>query len=144
MKVKQIRNWLGLYFLLFTVILGGYILLFKETWLLPIPDTAGIDSFEIIIPVLVGQLTIIFKWYSIERKTEDVFIDIPRWVVMGPPILISLLIIGSIVNLIIGNSDGQNQSVISANTFKGIVTFCVSVLNATTMFIVGRFFKIDE
>jgi uncharacterized protein YacL len=144
MKIKTIRNWLGIYFLLFTSLLGGYILIFKESMLLPITEAAGIDSFEIIIPVLVGQLTIIFKWFGIDRKEENIRVDIPSWVVKGPPIIITILIIGAILSLVIGNLRDAKVGAISANTFKGIVTFCITILNATTLFIVGRFFKVQK
>ena len=144
MKVKHIRNWLGIYFLAFTSILGGYILIFTDSILLPIPPEAGIDSFEIIIPVLVGQLTIIFKWFGIEKKQENIKVDIPVWVVKGPPIIISVLIICALLSVIIGNLRGAKVGAISASTFKSIVTFCVTILNATTLFIVGRFFKLDD
>jgi len=143
MTIKQIRNWLGLYFLLITSVLGGYILMFKETSLLPISKSEGIDAFEIIIPVLVGQLTIIFKWFGIGQTEQDKIVDIPVWVVKGPPIIVAILLIGAVVNLVVGNSDGTHAKVISPDSFKAIVTFSVTLLNATTLFIIARFFKIE-
>jgi hypothetical protein len=88
MKKSEIQNWLGLYFLLITGILGGYLLLLKETPFLPIRKAEAITSFEILIPVLIGQLTIIFKWYGKDRNQKDIFVKIPKWVVKAPPILV--------------------------------------------------------
>ena len=143
MKLSQIRNWLGIYFLLITGILGGYILLFKETTMLPISHSEAINSFQIILPVLVGQLTIIFKWYGADRPEEDVIVNIPIWVIKAPPVMVSALLILSIAILIIGNLGAGETWAISPDSFKAIVTFCVTILNTTSVFIILRFFKIN-
>ncbi len=143
MKISQIRDWLGLYFLSITVSLGGYLILCSETIALPISKSEAMDCLEIIIPVLIGQLTLMFKWYGIDQKTVDKKANIPSWVVKGPPIMVSFLLLCSIVILIVGNLDEGKSWVISPDTFKRLITFCVSVLTGTSVFIVARFFKID-
>jgi hypothetical protein len=143
MKLSQIRNWLGIYFLLITGILGGYILLFKETTMLPISHSDGLSAFQIIIPVLVGQLTLIFKWYGAERAENDEIVNIPVWVIKVPPLMVSVLLILSISILVFGNLGDGKSWAISPDSFKTIVTFCVTILNATSVFIVLRFFKVN-
>lgn len=144
MKISEIRNWLGLYFLIITGILGAYILLCSETPLLPISKAEATSSFEIIIPVLVAQITAIFKWYSVERKVEDVVVEIPTWVIKGPPIMVTIILLLSITNLVVGNLGEGKTWAISPDSFKGVITFCVTLLNATSIFIIMRFFKAEN
>lgn len=144
MTAAQIRDWLGKYFLLTTIILGGYILLFagRNTVLLRIDTQTGMDCFQIIIPTLVAQLTTIFRFFASSEKIEHTKVPIPPWVVKWPPLLSIGLIIVTIVVMAIGNvgdsgqpfSPGQEQ-------FKLVVTFYVTILNATTVFIIMRLFE---
>lgn len=142
MTERDVRNWLGIYFLVVTTVSGGYILLFADTRLLPgltRPNANGI--FEIIVPVLVGQLTVIFRWFGNQTSVNsDTPVDLPNWVVKAPPLLVSALLIITVLMLIVGNNREHPWGP-SAESFAAIVTFCVSVLNATTVFIVSRFFS---
>ena len=141
MPASSVRNWLGIYFLLVTGILGSYLLLFRETKLLPISKQEAIDSFEIIIPVFIGQLNLIFKWFSGNDPSapDEAPIPVPKWVVIGPPVMVVSILAFSIVALIVSNSG--DQAWIDPSSFKGVVTLCVSILNATTIYVVIRYFE---
>jgi len=142
MRAKDIRNWLGLYFLIITSVLGAYILLTGGSPLLPMERKESLDTFEIIIPVLIGQLTIIFQWFGGNNPAEsNQHVDIPSWVIKGPPIIVAIILLLAILVLVMGNWGEGKQWTLSPDGFKGVVTFCVSLLNATTISIISRFFK---
>jgi len=142
MAIKDIRNWLGLYFLTTTSIFGAYVLLAGGSSLLPIERQEAVDTFEIIIPVLLGQLTIIFQWFGANNpSSDDEIVDMPKWVVKGPPIIVAIILTIAVLVLILGNLGEGKQWAITPDAFKGVVTFCVSLLNATTVFIISRFFN---
>ena len=143
MKLTDVRNWLGLYFLLTTVFLGAYILLFAETRLLPISKKDSLDGFQIIIPVFVAQLTTAFTWFgdgATSNDTEDV-VGLPPWVVKVPPLLVVSMIVLTIGAMIVSENRAGAEEWVDASTFKAMVTFCVTVLNATTVLIVIRVFR---
>ncbi len=141
MKAKDVRNWLGIYFLLVTGVFGAYLLLFRESPLLPISKAEAVDSFEILIPVLLAQVTMIFRWFSSEERPEDSVLSLPRWVVTAPPIMVVVILLISLLTLIFGNLGNGRRWAPSPDAFKGIVTFCVSILNASTVFIVSMYFR---
>jgi hypothetical protein len=145
MREREVRNWLGIYFLFVTILLGGYIILFAETKLLPMSKAEAMNAFKIIIPVFVGQLAIIFQWFSRhDAASSEAILSIPPWVVKAPLILVACLLIAGIVIMIIGNSGSQTTQPAwspSPERFKDLVTFAVTVLNATSVYIVMRFFK---
>lgn len=138
MTETQVRNWLGLYFLLITGTLGAGILLLGKS-VLRLDDVAG--TFQIIIPVLVGQLTIIFRWYGQDQPSvRSRAVNLPNWVVKGPPLMVlgilllacGLKIAGFVLDApLVAPSDDQ---------FKNVVTFCVALLNATTIYVVSKYF----
>ena len=144
MTAAQIRDWLGKYFLLTTVILGGYILIFagKGTPLLRVDSQTGMDCFQIIIPTLVAQLTTIFRFFAASEKIERTRVPLPSWVVKWPPLLALGLVIATIFMMALGNvgERGQPFSPDQAQ-FKLIVTFYITILNATTVFIIMRLFE---
>jgi hypothetical protein len=142
MTAKDTRNWLGKYFLLTTSVLGGYVLLCGETPLLPIRRAEALDCFQIVVPVLVGQLTIIFRWFAVGDKIQDdAPVDMPDWVVKGPPLIVIALISAAAIALVAGNVGKGSSWAPSPESFKGMVTFAVSLLNATTIFILARYFE---
>jgi hypothetical protein len=137
MNEKDVRNWLGIYFLLITVILGGTILLLGDS-LLRLDDSIGV--FEIIIPVLVGQLTIIFRWFTTDYEpSKKSQIALPAWIIKGPPLLVIGLLLITIALKVIGFQYDQPWTP-SDEQFKGVVTFCVTILNATTIYVISKYF----
>jgi hypothetical protein len=142
MKASEVRTWLGVYFLMLTLVLGGYILLLSESSLLPITKQEGVDAFEIIVPVLLGQLAVIFQWFANPPAIDkDKTIKIASWIVKGPPVGIALLLLITIVTMAVANSGEGVSWAPAGNDFKAIVTFSVSVLNATTFIVVSRYFQ---
>src|SRR6185369_14294756 len=88
MSLEQTRNYLGVFFLGATTLIGAYILLFQETAALPIPARDATSAFQIIIPTFVAQLTVIFKWVANPPRDLKVVIAMPKWAVVGPPICV--------------------------------------------------------
>jgi hypothetical protein len=136
MTITAVRNWLGAFFLGTTAALGAYIILFQETRALPVDTKDATSAFQIIIPTLIAQLTIAFRWISDPPPDSDAPIAIPRWAVTGPPIAVGLILVCTLTLLIV---DG-GRSLNGGSIFKNSVTFCVSLLSASTAFIVSRVF----
>src|SRR5579863_2241840 len=139
MKKETVAKWLFVYFFMITGVLGMLILMFGSS-LLKIDDTTGV--FEIIIPTCMGQLVILVKWYSTSANStvQDALIKIPRIMVFLPPLLIIILLMLTFVLKIIGFYNGASWA-ISDSTLKIVVAFCISLLNATTFFLVDFYFK---
>jgi hypothetical protein len=138
MTIVAVRNWLGAFFLGTTAALGAYIILFQETKALPISSKDATSAFQIIIPTFIAQLTIAFRWIANPpANSEDDKIILPRWAVIGPPIAVIAILIATITLLI---SD-SGESLDSGAIFKNAVTFCVSLLSASTAFIISRVFS---
>lgn len=141
MLTSDARNWLGKYFLTITASLGGYILLFAGTPLLPIERSEAMASFQIIVPVLIGQLTVIYRFFGAgkhDSSKDD--LDVPDWIIKAPPLVVGILVTSAVGALIAANLLDRKEWAPSADTFRAIVTFCVALLNATTIFLVGRYF----
>jgi len=141
MKANAVRNWLTAYFLTLTVILGAYVLLLSQTMLLPISKQEGTDAIEIIIPVLIGQLTIMFQWFAAPPPAKDTTVPIAPWLVKAPPILVTIILVLAIVMLVVGNLGEGSAWAPSPGVFKAVVTFSVTILNATTFLIIARYFR---
>src|SRR5262245_61994183 len=111
MKAQQYRNWIGLYLLISTTAIGTYILIFGSTRLLPISKSDSDSAFQIIMPVLLGQLAFVFRWFSLEKeKKENLKLSLPVWVVKAPPILTGCVMAAGIIAAIIsGNSNGKTD-----------------------------------
>jgi len=145
MKQTDIRNWLGIYFLTLTASVGAYILIFQETKLLPIAKSDGVSSFQIIVPVLVGQLTVIYRWIGGARQLQEneQEIDIPTWAVKGPPLAVIGIMAASIASLVVGNYSAGGGWM-DSDSFKAALTFCVAILNATSVLLVMKLFSTNE
>lgn len=142
MRSSEVRNWLGKYFLIITAAIGGYILLFGETPLLPMARSEATGVFQIVLPVLLGQLTIIFRWFTETKdpEQEDSVVAVPAWIIKWPPWIVVCLIVLSAIQMALGNLWGNRVWTLSPTIFRNIVTFCVSILNATTVFVVSKYF----
>ncbi len=136
MKIGAVRNWLGGYFLGTTAALGAYIILFQETRALPVSSDDAMSAFQIIIPTLAGQLTIAFKWIANPPRDPEEPITLPRWAVVGPPTAVALIVLVTLALLI---GDG-GQSLDGGSILKNAVTFCVTLLSCTSVYIVARVF----
>jgi hypothetical protein len=142
MSITSARRWLGWYFLIITAVSGAYILLLGETPYLPITREDASDTSLILLPVLLGQIAAICH-FSL-RPTQSSRKVIPTWMVKGPPIIAFSILLITIVTAIIGNSgDGYNFAP-SPQTFKIMVGFAVSVLNASTVFLIGKLFPSES
>jgi hypothetical protein len=137
MTLTAARNWLGLFFLGTTAGLGAYILLFQETKALPISAKDATSSFQIIIPTLVAQLTLAFKWIADPPAVTDEEFTLPMWAVAGPPAAVLLIMVCTIFLIGIDGGNSLNGGAI----FKNAVTFCVTLLSATTVFVMARVFS---
>jgi hypothetical protein len=142
MTFKAARKWIAIYFLLVTVVAGGYLLLFGRTRFLPIDKDQASATFQILIPVLVGQIAVIFQWTAQIGSTQDDEKEcpIPGWAIQLPPLLVLGLIGVSVIVLIVGNWGNGSDSAMGPDEFKSVFTFAISVLNASTVFLVGRLF----
>jgi hypothetical protein len=142
MRQSEVRNWLGKYFLIITAALGGYIILFAETPLLPISRSQGTCILEIIAPTLLAQVTLTFQWFGgASRHSGDMEANIPKWVTIGPPIAVISLIACGILTLVIGNVGEGKSWAPSPAAFQAIITLCVSLLNGSTVFIMASLFR---
>jgi H+/Cl- antiporter ClcA len=141
MGSDEVRRWLGLYFLLITVAFGGYVWLLSESPYLPIPNSEATATIQILLPVLIGQLTAIYGWYGRGNaaKTEKM-IPIAPWVVKAPPILVAALLIVATYLMAWGNHK-QWAWTLSPGKFRGLVVIAVSILNATSVHIVKLYFS---
>lgn len=134
--IASVRNWLGLFFLCTTAGLGAYIILFQETRALPIAAKDAMSAFQIIIPTLIGQLTLAFRWISNPPKRLDVRIELPRWAVVGPPVAVMLTMAATLVLIVTDGGDSLD----GGSILKNAVTFCVTLLTSTTVFVMARVF----
>ena len=140
MTPKEVRDWIGKYFLFTLAALGGYIYLFSETIFLPISKAEAFAAGETIIPVFLGQLTIMYRWFLSPAPTVgNVTIEIPSWLVKGPPIISIFLIAASILSMVLGSAQRATWSP-DPETFRRIVVFVVSLLNVTTLIVISRYF----
>jgi hypothetical protein len=85
---------------------------------------------------------LVSRFYTgdISQRVAKERIDLPAWLVKGPPFLVLALLLFTIVLMAYGNHPGAAVSV-GPESFKGVVTFGVTVLNATTIMVMGRVFR---
>jgi len=142
MNSGEVRDWLGIYVLLLVAFLGGYLFL-APPMLLPLESGDKTSAFEIIIPFLLAQLAAVYRFYSDPHVSERTRIrSIPRWVIKGPPVVVSLLLISELG--IFAYAGINRQTPPTADTFKGLITFCVALLNASTIFVITRYFDVGR
>ena len=139
MTISQAQRWLAVYFLLITACIGVFIIIFPNTNIFPVSGDEAQASFKILIPVLIGQLTIIFQWFGRAANTrDDRPSPVPDWTIRLPAAISAGAIIFCVIALVVMNAvkfSGQTQ-----NIFSNVVTLAVSILNASTVFLVARLF----
>jgi hypothetical protein len=134
----DIRNWLGIYVLVLVAFLGGYAFLAPD-YLLPLESGDRVAAFEIILPVLLAQVALVFRFYTDEQaNTRAIPRMLPAWVVKLPLLLVTLLI--GIELAMSGIAGVTRQKPPSPEAFKGLITFCVSLLNVSSIVILSKYF----
>lgn len=145
MNAGQVRTWLGLYFLVVTGLVGTYLLIFPGSRVLPLTDEEGAATFQIIVPVLVGQLAMSFKWFTDNALKRDGTrpMNMPAWIVKLPPLMaVGVLVIANIA-LVLSNRSSPLLE-FAPKSFQAAVTFCVTILNATTLVLTAQYFRQPE
>jgi hypothetical protein len=140
MTYDQTRRWLALYFLLVSSFLAAYILIGAESPLLPISRENASAGVEIIIPVLIGQVTIVFQWIANIERNDPRPCPIPAWAIVAPPTILLVVILAAIVVMITGNHFSGGGWGLSGEAFNSVLALVVSILNASTVFLVARLF----
>ena len=140
MKNRIARRWSGLFFLFSAFFIGAYLLIFAGTKYLPLSQDQSSDCFKIIIPVLIGQMAIIFQWLSTTNNQDSEELStLPAWAIVLPPILSVLVIILAAIGLIAANDENSTLKMGPEN-FKQALTFSVTLLNATAIYFVAKLF----
>lgn len=70
MKARDVRNWIGKYVLILLGVLGGYCFL-APTYLLPLETSDRVAAFEIILPLLIAQLSVIYRFFTDDSEPQD-------------------------------------------------------------------------
>jgi len=142
MTIKDARKWIAIYFLLTTAATGAFLLLFSGSIILPLGSEDASASFQILVPVLVGQVTVIFQWLALANEAapeNNLPSPVASWAIKLPPILAFAIILTAAFTLALANRADVNLST-SPGTFKNALTFSVTLLNASTIFLVARLF----
>jgi len=66
MTASGVRNWLGMYVLCLLGFLGGYSFIAPD-YLLPLETGDRVASFEIILPLLIAQVSAVYRFYTDEQ-----------------------------------------------------------------------------
>jgi hypothetical protein len=140
MSAQDIRTWLGTYVLVLTAVLGAYLQLAGGSWLLPLENEDVTSSFEIVIPFLLTQVVIVYKFYTTDRTSNRAIPGMPGFLVKAPFALVTGILIITFATMAVGGRTGSRHTP-SAAQFKGIVTFVVALLNASSVFVVARYFE---
>lgn len=139
LRANEIRSWLGWYLLITTGVLAASILLLGGTPILPIEHEDKISSFEIIIPFFLAQMSVVFSYYGGDAQPDDSVIHLPVFVVKGPPIVTWVVLGLTFFAMCAGGMTGS-QLTPSGETFKGIITFVVALMNVSTVLVIARVF----
>jgi hypothetical protein len=139
MSASEVRAWLGTYVLVLTSLVGGYLYM-APAWMLPLEDSDRTASIQIIVPFLLAQLTVVFRYYAdAAHEVNPRRIAIPTFFVKGPPILLSTLLVVEFTLMAVGGVTGKN--VPDPGNFKGFLTFAVGLLNASSVFVITKYFE---
>jgi hypothetical protein len=140
LTAAMVRNWLGLYVLILASVTGGWMLL-APTILLPLETHDRVAAFEIVIPFLLGQLAAVFRYYSNDSAAHHKLIELPTWVVQAPPIVVSILFGIEFFLLAVGGISPKLSITPSPESVRAVLTFGVALLNASTVFVITRYFE---
>lgn len=138
LPAHEVRNWLGRYVLGLAGALGGWLLVAPDA-LLPLESSDRIASAEIMIPFLLGQVTAVFAFYA-RPQSPSRLVAIPAWVVKAPPLIVTALLLIEFAALAIGGMSQSAHVTPSPERLRAMLTFCVAILNASTVAVVARYF----
>ena len=146
MKKSEIANWLFYYYLIGTVSMGLILIIIgPENSLLSLTDNLGV--FAIIIPVFLGQVTILYQWFTNQAQKEQIELsknlNISKNLVKLPPIIV-LSIFGLAIILRGFGRINDWEIQIDESQFKALVTFGMSILNVTSIYLVSLFYRSAE
>lgn len=141
MKKSVLGKWLFIYYFSISCVFGFFLIIFGKS-VLKIDDPAGV--FAILVPTLISQVAIIMKWFvdkANERDTKaDYVVRIPVFLVKVPLIVVTaILVLGTVLKIVGFHQDADWTP--SDQQFKWMVTFCISLLNATSIYLVSAFFS---
>jgi hypothetical protein len=142
-KASAVRDWLGLYVLILTGVVGGYLFIAPRP-LVPLEQADRVASIEIIVPFLLGQTAAVFRFFTNQGEARrDVMIAVPSWLVKVPILLVSMLLAVELCLMGAGSLLREPQITPTPDAFKGVLTFCVALLNASTMFLITKYFATE-
>ena len=140
MNSQEVRRWLGIYVLIMTAVLGGYIEMAPSV-LLPLEESDRTSAFQIIGPFFLAQVAVIYKFFSGTHGEESTASIVPSFAVKLPIVLTTATITIALVMMAI---TGLRQvPLMSADRFKAILTFVVALLNASTVLMIAKYFEIQ-
>jgi len=142
MKKSKIANWLFYYYLSSTALLGTVLILFgSENSFLALKDYSAV--FSVLIPVLTGQLTILFQWRANQAFRSnhelDKEVNISPSAVIASPIVVTVLFLLAIFLRGFGILyDWKYQ--VSESQFRNLIVFVLTILIVTTVYLVILFY----
>jgi hypothetical protein len=86
------------------------------------------------------QVTIVFQWFANIEKNDPRPCPIPAWAIVTPPTIVLVVISAAVVVMIAGNHFSGSGWGLSGEKFNNVLTLVVSILNASTVFLVARLF----
>jgi len=93
-----------------------------------------------VVPFLLGQVALVFKFYSDSRHRKTGLVDIPAWVVKAPPVAVTILLLVEFALMGVGGVY-QATWTPAPDAFRGVLTFSVAVLNGSMVYVLGRYFE---
>jgi hypothetical protein len=133
MTGKTVKVLLGLFFLGTAVALAAYINLWQGSWYLPITEQDATSAFQIIIPMLVGQVAVVWRASMAEKRTGQRHV-VAAWLVVAPPLVVLVALAVTIARIV---SD-QGATMNSGAAFNKMVTLCVTILTVTSVVILAK------
>ena len=141
MPASEVRNWLGIYLLVFMGVFGGVLLLAGQ--FLPLESEEVTSCFQIMVPFLAGQVVTVSRYFTGHARTSASELPVPAWLVKIPLIMVTALLAVGLVMLFVGGGL-QATWVPSPGQFKGLVTFSVTVLTITSVVVIAKYFEVSK
>jgi len=108
--------------------------------MLPLEWSDRIAAFEIVVPFLLGQIAAVFRYYGEDTRHPSRPLNLPPWVVLGPPIIVTVTLVLLFTCMAVGGIS-QAEWTPAPDQFKGLLTFCVGLLNASTVYVISKYFQ---